>query len=126
MKIVSDTLCRETLDTHFVFNISYENRAVYEVGWKNIVKRGGSHMIKWSVRVACWIPKATNTRPEYVLCVVFPLQQWLHEEHLSVTLHAQCVSCLNLYERFRSTASDHRKNILIRGGSVSIRRKKST
>jgi len=44
MKNVSYTLCRETLNKHFVFNISYENRAVYEIMWKNRVESGRSQM----------------------------------------------------------------------------------
>ena len=31
------------------------------------------------MRIACWIPKATNTHLEYVIFIAFPLQQWLHE-----------------------------------------------
>ena len=31
------------------------------------------------MRVACWIPKATNTHSEYEILFAFPLQQWLHE-----------------------------------------------
>ena len=31
------------------------------------------------MRVVCWIPKATNTYSEYVILIVLPLQQWLHE-----------------------------------------------
>ena len=26
-----------------------------------------------------WVPKATDTRSEYVIFIAFPLQQWLHE-----------------------------------------------
>ena len=33
----------------------------------------------WRMRVACWIPKATNTHSEYVILIAFPLQQWLYE-----------------------------------------------
>jgi hypothetical protein len=29
--------------------------------------------------IACWIPKATNTHPEYLILFAFPLQQRLHE-----------------------------------------------
>ena len=32
-----------------------------------------------SMRIACWIPKTTNTHSEYVTIIFFPLQQWLHE-----------------------------------------------
>jgi len=29
--------------------------------------------------MACWIPKATNTHSDYVTCIAFLLQQWLHK-----------------------------------------------
>jgi hypothetical protein len=32
-------------------------------------------MAIWRMRIACWIPKATNTHS----LIAFPLQQWLHE-----------------------------------------------
>jgi hypothetical protein len=31
------------------------------------------------MRIACWIPKATDTQSEYVTLIAFPPQQWLHE-----------------------------------------------
>jgi len=31
------------------------------------------------MRTACWITKATDTHSEYVILIVFRLQQWLHE-----------------------------------------------
>jgi hypothetical protein len=34
---------------------------------------------KSDMRIACWIPVATNAHPQYVLVIAFPLQQWLHE-----------------------------------------------
>jgi hypothetical protein len=35
------------------------------------------------MRIACWIPKATNTHSEYVIVLLaFPLQQWMHERAL--------------------------------------------
>jgi len=33
----------------------------------------------WPMRIACCIPKATNTHSEYVIFIAFPQQQWLHE-----------------------------------------------
>ena len=49
----------------------------------------------WRMRIACWIPKATNTDSEYVIFIAFPLQQWLHE-HASVLCYTYiaCLSCL--------------------------------
>jgi len=37
MRNVSDKSCTEYQNTHFVFSDFSENRAVYEVKWKNIV-----------------------------------------------------------------------------------------
>ena len=31
------------------------------------------------MRIACLIPKATDTHSKYVIIISFPLQQWLHE-----------------------------------------------
>ena len=31
------------------------------------------------MRIACWIPKATDTHSEYAILIAFRLQQWLHE-----------------------------------------------
>jgi hypothetical protein len=39
----------------------FENGAVYEIMWKNIVERGRSQMAIWSMCIAYWITKATNT-----------------------------------------------------------------
>ena len=81
MRNVSDKSCRENQNIHFVFNNSPppENRAVYEIMWENIVERGRPQMTIWRMRIARWIPKATNTHSEYVIIIAFPLQQWLRE-----------------------------------------------
>jgi len=31
------------------------------------------------MRIARWVPTATNTHSEYVILIAFPLRQWLHE-----------------------------------------------
>jgi len=47
MDNVSDKRCRENRNTHFVFNIFFfENRAVYEIMWKNSVERSRPQMKK--------------------------------------------------------------------------------
>jgi len=81
MRNVSDKSCRENPNTHFTFNNFFppENRAVYEIMWKNIVQRGRPQMTIWRMRIACWITKATNTHSECVIRTEFPLQQWLQE-----------------------------------------------
>ena len=75
----------EQIKTHFVFSNFFppENRTVYEIMWKkNIVERGRPQVTIWRMRIACRIPKTTNTHSVYVKPIVFPLQQWLHERAL--------------------------------------------
>jgi hypothetical protein len=36
-------------------------------------------MIIWRVRIACWVPKATNARTGRVILIDLQLQQWLYE-----------------------------------------------
>ena len=65
----------EEIKTHFVFsNFFPENRAVYGIMCKNIVERGRPQMAIWRMRIAGWLPKATNTQSEYVILVALPLQ----------------------------------------------------
>jgi len=64
MRNVSEKPCRENLNTRCVFSnffVFFENRADYEIMWKNTGERGRPQMIIWRMRIACWIPKATNT-----------------------------------------------------------------
>jgi hypothetical protein len=39
-------------------------------------------MTVWRMRIACWIPKATNTNLGCAIITAFPLQQWLQERAL--------------------------------------------
>jgi len=54
--------------------------------WKIIVERGRPQITIWRMRIACWIPKATDTHSEYAILSVFPPQQWLNE-YTSVLLY---------------------------------------
>jgi hypothetical protein len=59
-------------------------------------------MVIWRMRIACRIPKATNTHSEYVLLIAFLLQQWLHERvsvsallvNLVVLIMQRAIHCL--------------------------------
>ena len=50
----------EKIKTTISCSIFFLNRAFYEIVWKNIVERGKPQMTIGRMRVACWIPKATN------------------------------------------------------------------
>jgi hypothetical protein len=49
-------------------------------------------MTIWRMRIACWVPKSTDTHSEYVMLIAFPLQQWLHERAL--VLRFNYIACL--------------------------------
>jgi hypothetical protein len=55
----------------------HENRAVYEIMWKNIVEPDKPHICR--MRFACWITKVTDTHSKYVMFIAFPLQEMLYE-----------------------------------------------
>jgi hypothetical protein len=80
MKNFPDKCDRENKNTNFIFNnFLPKNRAVYEKMRKIYVQPGRPQMTVWRLRIACRIPKATNTLSEYVVLIALPLQQWLHE-----------------------------------------------
>jgi len=79
-KSVSDKHRRENQNTHFMINIFFcENHSVYMMMWKNFEEPDRPQTTIWRMRIAVWIPKATNTDSEYIMLIDFPLQQWLHE-----------------------------------------------
>jgi hypothetical protein len=58
----------EELKTHILFgNFFLENRAICEITWENVVEEDRPQMIIWRMRIACWVPKATNT---HSVCVI--------------------------------------------------------
>jgi hypothetical protein len=68
----------EKLETHILYSVTFFRKSC-RLG-DNIEKfcRGGRPQI-WRMRIACWIPKATNAHTGCVILIAFPLQQWLHE-----------------------------------------------
>ena len=58
-------------NTHFIFYMIFENCTVHEIVWKNILEP--------DTCIERWIHKAKNTHSEYLLFIVFLLQQQLHE-----------------------------------------------
>jgi hypothetical protein len=73
MRNVSDKSCKKKSKHTFLFSnlfffyfLFLENPAVYEIVLKNIIERGSPQMTIWRMRIACWIPKATNTHTQVV------------------------------------------------------------
>ena len=83
--------------THILCSVTFfDNRAVCEIMWKNIIEPGRLQMTIWCMHIAWWIPMATNTRSEYVILMGFPLRRWLHRR--SLVLHRTYIACLVLTE----------------------------
>ena len=86
MAFFRQKLYRKSKHTFCVHQLCFENHAFYEIMWKNnMVEPDRPPMKIWRMRIACWIPKATDIHSEYVTLTDFPLQQWLHER--ASTLH---------------------------------------
>jgi len=79
-----------------------ENRAVYEIMSKNMVEPGRPQLTIWRMRIGCWIPYSTNTYSEYVILIDFPLQQWLHERALVLTLYTYIVCLVIVLRSYRT------------------------
>jgi len=71
----------EKIKTHILCSVTFfsKNRAVCEVMWKNIVEQDRPQMAMRRMRIACYVPKATDTHSECVTLIAFPLKQWLRE-----------------------------------------------
>ena len=78
----------------FFFNS--ENRAVYEIVWKIWSSLTGhkNNMIR-HMRIACRVPKGTNTHSEYAILIAFPQQQWLRE-HAAISRYTRALPILFL------------------------------
>ena len=69
----------QKIKTHFKFkNFFFKSCRLWNM-YKNIVEPDWPQVTTWRVRIACWIPKETNTHSDYVILIAFPLQQVLHE-----------------------------------------------
>jgi len=104
MRSISNRVTENTKHTSYVhlFFFPHENRAAYEIMWKNIVQPDRPQMTIWSMRIACWIPKATNTHSEYVILIAFSLKLSLHER-ASMSRYTHIVCLLNSLITARQT-----------------------
>jgi hypothetical protein len=58
-------------------------------------------MTIWRVRIACWIPRASDTHSGCVMLIALPLQQWMHES--ASILRYTCIA--NLVKHVKSFLS---------------------
>jgi hypothetical protein len=70
----------EEIKTHILCSVTFffsENRAVYEIMWKNTLLPEQVPLTTWRMLIPCSITRATDAQSEYVLLTVFPLEQRL-------------------------------------------------
>ena len=72
-------LYRKSEHSLYVQQLLFENRAVYEIMWKNNLEPDRPQMTVPCMSFVCKIPEDTPRQSEYVILIAFPLQQWLHE-----------------------------------------------
>jgi hypothetical protein len=74
-------LYKRVVEPHKKKKKVFEIRAVDEIIWKNTVEAARPRVTVWRMRIAYWIPEATDTYSEYMigLFISFPLQQRLHD-----------------------------------------------
>jgi hypothetical protein len=65
----------EKIKRHFVFSkFIPENSSIYEIMYTKYCRARQDTTTIWRMRIACWIPKATNTYSEYAILVAVPQQ----------------------------------------------------
>jgi hypothetical protein len=80
MRNVSDKICRENQNTHFVFSDFFSKIVSFMRKFgKHIVERGGYKSQHGTRALHAWIPKASETHLQHAKRIAFPLQQWLRE-----------------------------------------------
>ena len=58
----------EQIKTHILGSlIFFEKSAVYKIMGEIMVQSDRPQMTIWRTRIACWLPKGTNTHSEYVI-----------------------------------------------------------
>ena len=101
----------EMLQTKFIENIKthifslifffFENRAFYEIMWKNMVGSDRPQMTTWLVRIGYWITKATNTHTHththtLGILIAFPWQKMVLECASMLCFKVHFLSCLSM------------------------------
>jgi hypothetical protein len=101
MRNISDKICIENQNTHFVFNNLF-----YSENLEEYCRSGQAtdDNIVALMLIACWIPKATNSHSENVI-LLFHCDSSLTRTLHDVTLHARCLPCIFT---LGSACGDHR------------------
>jgi hypothetical protein len=107
MRNISEKVVQK-IKTQFMYHnffFPFESRVSCETMWKTVVEPERPLITIWRLRIAFWIPKATNTQLEYVILIAFPLQRWLYDAPQSYIIRTNKQSCSELRKQIRSPPS---------------------
>ena len=68
----------EKIKTHVLCSVNFfffENRAFYEITWKDTEEPDRPQTAIWRLHMVCFLPKATNKHSEYVILIAFLPQE---------------------------------------------------
>jgi hypothetical protein len=68
----------EKFKTHILCSITsffFENRAVYEIMWKNMVQPDRPQRTVWRMHIAFWVTNTRDTHSEYEIFIASVRQQ---------------------------------------------------
>jgi hypothetical protein len=75
-----ETKVVEKIKTHILVSVIFFRKSCRL--WDNVDKYCTVEQVTddiWSMRFACWVTKATDTHPQYLIPTDFPLQHWFRE-----------------------------------------------
>jgi hypothetical protein len=77
----------DNVTTHILCSITFflENRATFEMKWKNVVEPDRPQMTVWRMLIECWVTKTRYTHSEQVI-VLFSTPTIFARMRLNVTL----------------------------------------
>jgi hypothetical protein len=82
----------QKIKTHILCSIFFLNIVPFLDNVEKYCRGGRTRMTIWRMRIACWVPRATNTNPGFVKLVDFPLQPWWHDR--ASLLHYKYTACV--------------------------------
>jgi hypothetical protein len=97
MRNVSDKTCKENQNTHCVLSNYFSKIVPFMRKCGKILYSGAGHRLQYGACAlhAGYLRLQIHTHAGCVTLIVFPLQQWVAQTRLYVTLYVHCLSCLN-------------------------------
>jgi len=94
MRNVLEKIVEKTKTQFYFLLLSFENRAVYQIMWKNMAETDRPQIRIYYGACALQLTKVTDSHSEYVIVTAFPRQKWLCE---CASMLRLCIHFLPLY-----------------------------